>query len=220
MKLNVVTSSNETAIAALAATEREPFRLAEVKRDLLDSVTRRTHQTAVANFGYINRIEIDDEIGPVPPTYMAKARDLIVAGRRHPVGRKASQIPMGRLLWDHADAKAGTDPKNEAAAVHIVLGLPDLPQERWQDYATDFIDQELTSLGMVVDYAIHAVSDANGGWLVTPHVHCLATSRRWKPDQQRGRRMKQWLASKAQIEALENAWLTRTGLKRRPIVRA
>lgn len=220
MKLNIVNSSNELAIAALATPEREPFRLAEVKRDLTGSASRRTHQTAVANFGYINRIEIDDELGLVPPSYMEKANDLFVAGRRHPVGRRASQIPMGRLLWDHADATAGKDLKNEAAAIHIVLGLPDLPQERWHDYVTDFIDHELTSLGMVVDYAVHAVSDGNIGWLVSPHVHCLATSRRWKPDQQRGRRMKQWLASKSQIEALENAWLTRTGLKRRPIIRA
>lgn len=219
MKLNDVNSSNEAAITALAAPEREPFRLAEARRDLLGSVTRRTHQTAVANYGYINRIEIEDELGPVPPTYMDKANDLIVTGRRHPVGRKASQIPAGRLLWDQADAKAGTDPRNEAAAIHIVLGLPDLPQDRWEDYATDFIDQELTSLGMVVDYAVHAVHDGNGGWLVSPHLHCLATSRRWKPDQQRGRRMRQWLASKAQIDALEDAWLARTGLKRRPIVR-
>lgn len=218
MKLNVVNSSNEVGIAALPAAERKPFRLAEVKRDFPGGVTRRTHETATANYGYINRIQIEDDVGPVPPTYMAKANDLIVAGRRHPVGRKASKVPAGRLLWDHADAKASTDSRNEAAAIHIVLSLPDLPQERWEDYTTDFIDHELTSLGMVVDYAIHAVHDGNGGWLVSPHVHCLATSRRWKPDQQRGRRMKQWLASKAQIDALEESWLSRTGLKRRPIV--
>jgi MobA/MobL family len=178
---------------------------------------RKTHLTAVASFLYINRIAGQDHLGQLPPDYLSKSEDLMATGRRHPVKRVPMPLRSGSQIWADADA-ATRDNLANAAAIHVILSLPDTPQGKWQPMVETFIDDHLVSLGLIVDWAIHAkVDDSGTGWSTHPHVHLLCTARRWKLDMRKGQRMRVWLYSKAQTQALEAAWLSVTGLPPRVI---
>jgi MobA/MobL family len=178
---------------------------------------RRTHQTAVASYLYMFRLPGADDIGVVPPAYLEKRDDLFATGRRHPLQKFERQHTSGRLLWDEADAATRYEP-DEASAIHAVMALPPIPQSKWQLLIERFVDNELVSQGMIVDYAIHCRVGDDGEWTTRPHVHLLATARRWRTDQRKGSRQRTWLCSKAAHEALEDAWHKVTGLPRRAIV--
>jgi MobA/MobL family len=212
--LNIVKDTQARAIAALANPQYAPFKSTAVLHpdpgNPNREAGRRTYKSAVANYLYMMRQEGSDQFGSVPNGYMAKADDLIVTGRRHPL-KIAPDLTTNRKLWDEADAAASHDPA-QAAAMHVILTLPPVPREDWQPLVETFIDDNIVQLGMIADFAIHSKRDADGGWDVHPHCHLLITTRRWRADQRKGQRMRPWLHSKAQLDALESAWLARTGL--------
>jgi MobA/MobL family len=212
--LNVVHENRARAIHALAKPEHVPFKSVPVYHPDPGNpdreTSRRTYKSAAANYLYMMRQEGSDLFGILPNGYMAKVDDLVVSGRRHPL-KIAPDLTFGRKLWDQADAAASHDTA-QAAAMHVILTLPPLPREDWQSLVETFIDDNIVALGMIADFAVHAKIGADGGWDVHPHVHLLATTRRWRNDQRKGQRMRPWLHSNTQMCALESAWLARTGL--------
>jgi hypothetical protein len=217
--LNIVKDHpHARALRALDLTDRVPFKAAPImppnaadpQRELL----RKTHRTAVATWLYINRLEGSDRLGPLPPTYMSKADDLVMTGRRHPIQKFPPQYRSGRTLWDEADAAAATDP-DHAAATHLIASLPGETPEQWRRMIEQYLDDHFAKLGMVVDYAVHAKRDKSGEWATCPHVHCLVTGRRFRNDIRKGQRQRTWLFSKAQSDAAEDAWLKATNLTSR-----
>jgi MobA/MobL family len=219
--LNVVPDARTRALNTLAAPSRAPFRCAQVKHpdpsDPGREEARKTHHTALASYLYIHRIGGRDHLGPLPSDYLVKADDLIASGRRHPLKGAPVSMRSGSHIWAEADA-ATHDDLAHAAAVHVILTLPDIPQKGWQPLVERFVDDHLVNLGHVVDFAIHAKQDLSGtGWATHPHVHLLCSARRFKSDQRKGQRMRVWLYSKPQIEFLETAWLAVSGLPPRII---
>lgn len=212
--LTIVHENRARAIHALAKPQHAPFKATPVLHpdpaNPNREAGRRTYKSAVANFLYMMRQEGSDQFGVVPSGYMAKADDLVVVGRRHPL-RIAPDLTAGPKLWDEADQATSREPA-QAAAMHVILTLPPVPREDWQPLVETFIDDNIVQLGMITDFAIHAKADGDGGWDVHPHCHLLITTRRWRSDQRKGQRMRPWLQSKAQVDALESAWLARTGL--------
>lgn len=213
--LNVVHDTRARALQTLAKPEHAPFKCAPVMHpdpaDPSREEKRKTHMTAAASYLYINRIGGRDHLGALPGSYLAKD-DLIVFGRRHPLHDVPVPLRTGRQIWDDADTAAAND-LGHAAAIHVILTLPNVPQPGWQPLVERFIDENLVTLGIITDWAIHAKPDDTGaGWLTRPHVHLLCTARRFRSDQRKGQRMQPWLYSKAQVEALEAAWLVTTGL--------
>ena len=213
--LKIVTDEKTLALTALAQPEFAPFKASPVLRP--DSAkpraerTSKTHYTAVASHLYILREAGADGYGAVPDGYLAKADDLIASGRRHPIQNVPPALRAGRQMWDEADAATTLDSGN-AAAIHVILTLPNCPRHEWEPLVTRFIDDSLVSLGMIADYALHAKMGEDGKWSTRPHAHMLITARRWKNDQRKGQRMRCWLYTQAQIEALEVAWLKASGL--------
>jgi MobA/MobL family len=212
--LNIVHENRARAIHALAKPPHAPFKSTAVFHPDPGNpdreAGRRTYKSAVANYLYMMRKEGSDQFGSVPNGYMAKADDLVVTGRRHPL-KVAPDLTAGRKLWDEADMAASRDPA-QAAAMHVILTLPPVPREECRLLIENFIDDNIVQLGMIADFAVHAKADGDGGWDVHPHAHLLITTRRWRNDQRKGQRMRPWLFSKAQADALESAWLARTGL--------
>lgn len=217
MTLNIVRDQIKNLAAdVLRRPTIPPFRAAPIMppnpTDPRREVLRKTHKTATASSLYINRIEGEDRYGPLPSGYMAKAGDLIGAGRRHPLQHFPPQYRSGPLIWEEADAAAAIDP-DDAAGVHIVASLPGMVPEQWPRLVERFIDDNLVALGMVVDWAIHARRDEDGGWATHPHVHMIASARRFRNDMRKGQRQRTWLWNASQIDAAEDAWLAVTGLK-------
>ncbi len=212
--LNIVHENRARAIHALAKPEHTPFKAVSVFHPDPGNpdreAGRQTYKSAVANYLYMMRQEGSDLFGSVPNGYMAKADDLIFTGRRHPL-KIAPDLTAGHKLWNEADIASSRNPA-QAAAMHVILTLPPVPREEWLPLVETFIDDNLVARGMVIDFALHAKPDSDGGWEVHPHAHLLITTRRWRSDQRKGQRMRPWLYSKAQLHALESAWLVRTGL--------
>lgn len=215
MTLNIV---NEKTMR-LAVPALPPFRCSPImppdptdpQRELL----RKTHRTAVASALYISRTEGKDRFGQLPNGYMSKASDLVATGRRHPIQNFPSRYRDGLLIWQEADAAAAVDP-TDAVGVHIVASLPGRALEEWQRLIERFIDDTLVVRGMVVDFAIHAQRDDQGGWATHPHVHMISSARRYRNDMRKGQRQKTWLYNARQIDHAEDAWLAVTGLQRLP----
>jgi MobA/MobL family len=214
--LNIVKDTQARAREALAKPQYAPFKAAPVMHpdvgDPKREEMRKTHMTAVGNYLYMLRTPGADLFGELPPAYLSKAGDLIASGRRHPVQNVPVPLREGRQIWDEADAVTARD-LGHAAAIHVILTLPNVPRHKWQSLVEKFVDDYLVLLGIITDWAIHAKSDDAGrGWVTHPHAHLLCTARRWKSDQRKGQRMRCWLFSKAQCDALEAAWLATTGL--------
>lgn len=219
MTINIVEQTRSLAVEALRRSAIPPFRASPImppdptdpKRELL----RKTHRTAVASALYITRREGADRFGQLPDGYMSKADDLVAFGRRHPLQKFPPQYRAGPLIWEEADAAAALDPA-DAAGIHIVASLPGMAPEQWRPLIERFLDDHLVVKGMVIDWAIHAKRDDDGGWATHPHVHMIASSRRWRHDIRKGQRQRTWLFNARQIDHAEDAWLTLTGLQRLP----
>lgn len=217
MTLNIVRDQIKNLAAdVLRRPVIPPFRAAPIMppdpTDPRREVLRKTHKTAVASWLYINRLEGEDRFGPLPSGYMAKAGDLFDTGRRRPLQHFPPQYRSGPLIWEEADAAAALDPA-DAAGVHIVASLPGLAPEQWRRLVERYIDDQLVARGMIVDWAIHAQRDKEGGWATHPHVHMVASARRFRKDRRRGQRQRTWLYSASQIDLAEDAWLAATGLQ-------
>lgn len=201
----------ESAIPPFRCSPIMPLNAADPTRELL----RKTHRTAVASALYITRTEGEDRLGPLPNGYMSKASDLVASGRRHPVQHFPAKYRDGLLIWQEADAAAAVDP-TDAAGVHIVASLPGMAPGEWPRLIERFVDETLVARGMVVDWALHAQRDDGDRWVVHPHVHMIVTARRYRQDIRKGQRQKTWLYSARQIDDVEDAWLSCTGLQRVP----
>jgi MobA/MobL family len=214
--IKIVKDTQARAREALAKPQYAPFKAAPVMHadphDPKREEMRKTHMTAVGNYLYMLRISGADLFGELPPAYLTKADDLVASGRRHPVQKVPVPLREGRQIWDEADAATACD-LGHAAAIHVILTLPNVPRHEWQLLVEKFVDDHLVSLGIITDWAIHSKPDDTGrSWVTHPHVHLLCTARRWKSDQRKGQRMRCWLHEKTQIDALEAAWLAATGL--------
>lgn len=210
-KSNFVEALSRSAIPPFRAAPIMPPDPTDPKRELL----RKTHRTAVASALYIARVEGADRFGQLPNAYMSKAEDLVACGRRHPLQKFPPQYRGGLLIWEEADAAAALDPA-DAAGVHIVASLPWMAPEQWRPLVERFVDDHLVVRGMLIDWAIHAKRDDDGGWATHPHVHLIVSSRRWRSDMRKGQRQRTWLYNARQLNNLEDAWLTLTGLQRLP----
>lgn len=218
MMLNTIHEQTDGRFAeSLRRSAISPFRASPIMPPNSDDpgreLIRKTHRTAVASMLYISRTEGEDRFGKLPNAYMSKAADLVATGRRHPLQRFPSQYRSGPLIWAEADEAAALDP-TDAAGVHVVASLPSKAPEQWRPMIERFLDEHLVSAGMLIDWAIHARRDDTGGWATHPHVHMIASARRYRPDMRKGQRQKTWLYSAAQIDRIEDAWLRRTGLLR------
>lgn len=166
-----------------------------------------THYTAVASYLYITRQPGADRFGKVPDHYVDRG-DLIASGICHPQQRMPAELKEGERIWREADAAAADEGPHAVAATHIVADLPpgDAP-ERWRWLVERYCYRALVEVGMVVSWAIHAKSAAEGGWATPPHVHILCTARCWRSNPRKGDRQRQWLANAQQIRAAEELWL-------------
>jgi hypothetical protein len=165
-----------------------------------------THYTSTASWLYINRLSGSDRFGKVPDGYVDRG-DLFAAGRCHPL-KTPPHLRSGDALWREADAAAALEGPRGIAATHIVADLPTVSDpDRWSWLIETFAFRHLVDKGMIVDWCIHAKRDAEGGWIGTPHVHMLATTRFWRPGGRHGARHWQWLANAGQTRAVEDAWL-------------
>lgn len=220
MTLNIVRDqARAVGLKALDRPEIMPFRASPIlppdPTDPRREQLRKTHRTAKSSWLYINRKEGEDRFGPLPNGYMSKAGDLVASGRRHPLHRYPLQYRTGPVIWEEADAAAALDPAG-AAGIHIVASLPRTAPGEWQRLIERYIDDSLVSRGMVVDWAVHALSDDSGGWATHPHVHMIVSARRFRADMRKGQRQRSWLFNASQIDQAEDAWLAITGLQRLP----
>lgn len=172
-----------------------------------------THYTATASFLYITRTPGSDRFGRVPDAYLAKD-DLLGTGRFHPEQRMPPKMKGGPALWTEADNAAAEVGPEEVSAIHIVASLPlNVEPGRWPMLVKRYCFDHIVSQGMIVDWAIHAKADGEGGWAVRPHIHMLATARFWRATTRKGDRQRAWFCSKDQMRAAEDAWLAITGLQ-------
>ena len=204
----------ETAVQALRP--RPPFNARPVCAAGRESRSAEgpfaTHYTATASWLYINRISGSDRFGKVPDGYVERG-DPLAAGRCHPL-KIPPQLRSGDALWREADAAASLEGPRGIAATHIVADLPPVDDPaRWAWLVETFAFRHLVDKGMIVDWAVHARRDAEGGWIGTPHVHLLATARFWRPGGRHGARHWQWFANAGQTRAVEDAWLQFVGAR-------
>jgi hypothetical protein len=219
MTINILREQTKSLAVEARRSALPPWRASPImppdptdpQRELL----RKTHRTAKASWLYISRIEGGDRFGHLPNTYMSKACDLVATGRRHPLQKFPPQYRSGPLIWEEADAAAALDPA-DAAGVHVVAILPGMAPEQWRPLVERFLDDHLVVRGMVIDWAIHAKRDDDGGWATHPHVHMIVSSRRYRNDMRKGHRQKTWLYNARQTDHAEDAWLALTGLQRLP----
>lgn len=209
-------------LTALAHGPYAPFKIAPIVRACADhperEEARRTHQTCVATSLYMTRDEGADDLGILPPTYMAKADDLVAHGRRHPRQNFPKIYVEGMQIWQDVDRWTRLDPEDGTSGWHIILTLPgELGSDRQVRLVEKYIDLHLKALGMIVDYAVHAKGDEAGGWAVHPHAHLLVCARQYR-DHERGQLHPAWLATAAQRDKAEAAWLAMSGLSPKPFV--
>ncbi len=92
-------------------------------------------------------------------------------------------------------------------AFHIIGWLPvSRRRESWRELVLEFLDREIVINGMVADWAIHALADADGRWIKKPHMHAVLTHRFWKPGRRTGEPNMAWLSTAKQRQKLIDRW--------------
>lgn len=192
--------------------QRRPFNLRYVVRQaggIHGDDVRATHRTAACNYLYIMRQNGVDEFGPTPD--FAARRDLVAYGRRAPIAALGDAYADIKP-WIAADDAARVERPDLATAMHAVGTLPpDGDLHSWRTIVQAFGDH-LSDQGMIVDWAIHQLSDDAGGHSIPCHCHLLITARRWRLDRDPGHRQAPWLSTKAQVDRMANIWFELTGL--------
>lgn len=172
---------------------------------------RTTHRTARCNYWYINRETGTDEFGPTPN--FASRTDLVDRGRVGPARAKCPELD-GIKLWETMDAVARVIRPSEATLAHSVASLPIAEGPAvWRDMIEGFIEDHLSSQGMVVDWAVHAQEESPDRRLILPHCHMLVTTRvydRAHPDF--GKRRQSWLRTPAAARSLAEKWYALSGI--------
>jgi hypothetical protein len=168
----------------------------------------RTFWTATANVLYILRHRGVDLFGPTPDLSdkLAQGNDLVDHGRRGPIGCDGDAL-AGLALWEAADKAAQADRPSAPVAFHVIGWLPtDGTRERWRELTLEFLDREVVTNGMVADWAIHALADADGRWVKKPHLHVVLTHRFWRSGRRTGEPNGAWLGSARQRSKMVDAW--------------
>ena len=172
----------------------------------------RTFWSATSNALYIRRESGEDLFGPTPD-FAAKligCPDLVCHGRRGPIGCDADGL-ADLALWHAADEAAVTDRPSAPVAWHAIGWLPTRIDEAGRrELVLQFLDERFVANGMVVDWAIHALPDGDGGWIKKPHLHAVATARFWKGPRI-GQPQAAWLTSAKSRSALEVIWTALPG---------
>lgn len=172
----------------------------------------RTFWSAVANSLYIVRLDGYDRFGRTP-NFSAKldvCPDLVAHGRRGPISADEDSL-SGLNLWRAADEAAQRDRPNAPVAWHVVGWLPpEQDAERWRELVCTFLDTQIVQRGMVVDWAIHALADEDGGWIKKPHFHAVITARFWKGPRI-GQPQAAWLHTSSQRSSALERWEKLTG---------
>lgn len=167
----------------------------------------RTFWSATSNALYIRRQTGEDLFGPTPDfaAKLVACRDLVAHGRRGPIGCDNDGV-ADLSLWRAADEAAVADRPSAPVAWHAIGWLPsEMGEAGWRELVLQFLDERFVANGMVVDWAVHALPDGEGGWVKKPHLHAVATARFWKGPRT-GQPQAAWLATARSRSALEAAW--------------
>ena len=193
--------------------ESRPFNLRYIVRapgGIHGDDRRATHRTALCNYLYITRQNGEDEFGPTPD-FAARRADLVAVGRAGPL-RSHAPVHAGPAIWAAADASSREPRPELATAMHAVGSLPpEMHQVQWERLIAAFCDTQLVNVGIIVDWAIHALQGEDDGVTNPPHVHFLITSRTWDGPRP-GTWQRPWITTPAQVTALGNAWYALTGM--------
>lgn len=209
------TSAKLAAISAFAtAAPQRPFDITPVLHPQagMPSDRSRTFWSATANAAYIVRKDDIDLFGPTPDfaAKLAACPDLVVHGRRGPIGCDAEPL-AGLELWRQADQAAIVDRPSAPVAYHAIGWLPPVMGEvGWRESILQFLDEQIVANGMVADWALHALSDGQGGWIKKPHMHAVITARFWKGPRA-GQPQAAWLATIKRRNAVGDAWSETVG---------
>lgn len=164
---------------------------------------RATHVGAYANYVYITRQRGQDIRGVIDYRHRG---DLVACGLELPPSHPAWAGEPGRI-WREVDAVCENIPADAVRAWHIVVTLPDdLPEPEWQPLIRGFVHDTLVRRGPAVAWALHALRDASGGWLIRPHAHLLMTTRGWKHNASFGQSIPAWHGA-AVRSAIHAHWL-------------
>lgn len=171
----------------------------------------RTCRTAKANALYIERRHGIDDVGPTPD--WSKRDDLMSTGRCAPA-RGCDPALAGIALWEQADRHARMLRPDEPACAHAVASLP-LGQDlkSWRNLVEGFCEDNLTSQGMIVDWAIHARAADDMATAILPHVHLLITTRVFDRDHpDLGRIRQAWLRGDKARKRMAERWWVHSGM--------
>lgn len=209
-----VRSLKDQALASLADPS-SPLAITPVvhPKDGVPDPRSRTFWTAAANVLYIHRRRGVDLFGQTPDfaDKLAHGNDLVDHGRRGPIGCDHDAL-AALSLWEAADRSAQVDRPSAPVAFHIIGWLPTKgTREGWRDLTLEFLDREVVTNGMVADWAVHALADADGRWVKKPHLHAILTHRFWKPGRRTGEPNGAWLGSTKQRQKMVDAWAALTG---------
>ena len=152
------------------------------------------YKSAVANAAYIWRDDSPiDRFGTMPAKFAQRRCELRGAGLMLPASAPA-WAAKDYAIWEEADASAcATGDPTAVAAWHVMMQIPvSTPPGTWKGLVTDFVERELTSRGAAVAWAIHALQEADGNWIVQPHAHLIVSARRWRHDHRQGQRHPAW----------------------------
>lgn len=203
-------SPGNLALATLGTEQATPLAITPVihPKDGVPDPRSRTFWSATANAHYIVRRQGNDLFGPTPDLTdkLRQGSDLVDHGRRGPIGCDTDAL-AGMALWEAADRAAQVDRPSAPVAFHIIGWLPtSATRERWRDLTLEFLDREIVVNGMVADFAIHSLADADGRWIKKPHLHVLLTHRFWRPGRRTGEPNAAWLCSMKQRQKMADAW--------------
>lgn len=171
----------------------------------------RTHRTARASWLYIHRQHGIDTFGPTPD--WSRRDDLVAYGRCAPA-RAGHPALDGLGMWDQADRHAAAIRPDEPACAHAVASLPlGDGVAGWRNLIEGFCEDNLSSQGMVVDWAVHHRPAAAEGLELLPHVHMLVAMRVYDPAHPDVGKIRQtWLRSEKARKSLTEKWWAHSGM--------
>lgn len=209
-KTDLFAAPEDLALAGLDAGHTTQLLITPIihPRNGVPNPASRTFWSATANVLYIVRQPGRDLFGVTPDLSdkLAQGNDLVDHGRRGPIGCDGDAI-AGLALWEAADQRTQVDRPSAPVAYHIIGWLPtNATRESWRDLTLAFLDREVTANGMIADWAIHSLADADGRWIKRPHLHAVVTHRFWKTGRRTGEPNGAWLGTAKRQQKMRDAW--------------